>query len=60
MSALASDIAFEAANHLSLAHSLGGATTHVCLGPLIMTKSDDNNAMECRVGLAVAASVKGR
>ena len=23
-----------------------------------MTKSDDNNAMECRVGLAVAASVE--
>ena len=53
-----SDIAFEAADHLSLAHSLGGATTHVCLGPLIMTKSDDNNAMECPVGMAVAASVE--
>ena len=54
----ASDIAFEAADHLSLAHSLGGATTHVCVGPAIMAESDDNDAIESRIGLTIPASVE--
>ena len=46
------DIAFEAKDGLGLAHTLGGATAHVRLGPFIMTKSDNHNAMECSIVLA--------
>ena len=55
----ASDIAFEAADHLSLAHSLGGAPPHVCVGPAIMAESDHNDAIESRIGLTIPTSVKG-
>ena len=49
----ASDIGFEAADNLNLAHPLGGAPPHLCLGPFTLTKSDDNYAMESCVGLTV-------
>ena len=55
---LASNLAFEAAGDLSLAHSLCGAATHVDLGSWVVPESDDNDAMESSVGLAVAAAVE--
>ncbi len=55
---LAGDVAVEATDHLFLAHPLGGATAHICLGPFIMTQPDDYDAVECRVGLSVAAAVE--
>ena len=54
----ASDIAFEATDHLSLANSLGGAPSHVCVGPAIMAESDDNDAIESRIGLTIPTSVE--
>ena len=56
---LASDIAFEATDDFGLAHSLAGTTTQVCLGPAIMTKPGHHDAIESRIGLAVATSVNG-
>ena len=55
---LAGDVAFEAADHLFLAHPLGGATAHVCPGSFVMTQPDDYDAVEGGVGLAVAAAVE--
>ena len=54
----ASNIAFEATDDFGLAHSLAGATEHVCLGPAIMTKPDHNDAIESRIGLTVANAVQ--
>ena len=55
---LASHIALEAADDLSLGHSLCGSSTHVCLGPLIITQPDHNDAIERRVGLSIATAVE--
>ena len=55
---LASNLAFEATDDFSLVHSLAGATAHVCLGPDVMTKPDQDDAIEGRIGLAVAAAVE--
>ena len=55
---LASNIAFETTDDFGLAHSLAGATEHVCLGPAIMTKPDHNDAIESCIGLAVATAVQ--
>jgi hypothetical protein len=53
----ASDIPFQAANYLGLAHSFLSAPLHVSLGSLVITKPDHNNAMESGIGLAVATPV---
>ena len=55
---LAGDVSFEATDDLCLAHSVGGTTAHVCPGSFVMTQSDDYDAVESRVGLAVAAAVE--
>ena len=55
---LASNVAFEATDDLTLAHSLSGAATHVLLGPVIVSEPDDGDAMECCIGLAVASAVQ--
>ena len=55
---LASDISFEAADNLGLAHSFPGAALHVCLGPILMTKPDHNDAIKSGIGLAVATAVE--
>ena len=55
---LASNVAFEATDDFGLAHSLAGATEHVCRGPAIMTKPDHNDAIGSRIGLAVATAVQ--
>ena len=55
---LAGDVAFEAADNFILAHPLGGASAHICPGSLIMTQSDDYDAVEHRFGLAVVAAVE--
>ena len=54
----ASDVAFEAAYDLGLAQALRGAATHVCPGLAIMTKPDEDDAIQSRVGLSVAATVE--
>ena len=54
----ASDIAFEAADDVALAHSLCGSTTHVCPCPRVVSQPDDDYAIERRVGLAVATAVE--
>ncbi len=54
----ASDISFEAADNLGLAHSFRGAASHVCLGPVVKTKPDHNDAMESGIGLTVATAVE--
>ena len=54
----ASDISFEAADNLSVAHSFRGAASHVCLGPVVITKPDHDAAMESGIGLAVATAVE--
>jgi len=54
----ASDISFEAADNLSLAHSFPGAASHVFLGPGIITKPDHHDAIKSGIGLAVAAAVE--
>ena len=55
---LAGEAAFEATDHLGLAHAFGSAAAHVCLGSFVVTQSDDYDAMERRIGLAVAAAVE--
>ena len=40
---LAGYVSFEATNNLSLAHPLGGAVAHICLGSFVMTQPDDYN-----------------
>ncbi len=54
----ASDISFEAADNLGLAHSFPGAASHVCLGPVVITKPDQNDAIKSGIGLAVATAVE--
>ena len=54
----ASDISFKAADNLGLAHSFPGAASHVCLGPLVITKPDHNDAMKSGIGLAVTTAVE--
>ena len=51
-------MAFEATDHLSLAHSLFSATMHVGLGSRVVPKSDDNDAMESSIGLPMSAAVE--
>ena len=48
----ASDISFETADNLGLAHSFPGAASHVCLGLVVMTKPNHNDAIKSGVGLA--------
>ena len=54
----ASNVAFETADDVALAHSLRGSTPHVCLGPRVKAQPDDNYAIESRIGLTVATSVE--
>ena len=54
----ASDIAFETTDYLGLAHPFSGATPHVLPGPGVMTKPDQNDAIESRIGLPVATPVQ--
>ncbi len=55
---LASNMAFEATDDLGLAHSLPGAATHVCLGPVIIAKPDHNDAIKSGISLTVATAVE--
>ena len=52
-----SNIAFETADDVALAHSLRGSTTHICLGAQLVTQPDDY-AIERRIGLAVTSAVE--
>ena len=54
----ASDTAFKATDYCGLAHFLTGSTTHVCLGPQVVTQPDNDYAIERRIGLAVASAVE--
>ena len=54
----ASNIAFETTDDLSLAHSLSGAALHIRLGSVVITKSDQDDAIESLIGLAVATAVQ--
>ena len=54
----ASNIAFEATDNLTLALSVSGAATHILPGPDVMTKPDQDDAIEGRIGLAIAAAVE--
>ena len=54
----ASNIALEAADDLGLAQSLSGAALHVLLGSAVITKSDQDDEIKSRIGLAVAAAVQ--
>jgi hypothetical protein len=53
----ASDISFQASDDLGLAHSFPGATLHICLGSVVITKPDQNDAIESGIGLAIATPV---
>jgi hypothetical protein len=53
-----SDISFEAAYDLSLAHSFLGTASHVFLGPVVITKPDHNDAIKSGISLAIATAVK--
>ncbi len=53
-----SNIAFETADDVALAHSLRGSTTHICLGAQLVTQPDDDYAIERRIGLAVTSAVE--
>ena len=55
---LAGDVAFEAADDLALALALAGAPLDVGLGRLVVAHADEDDPVERRVGLAVAASVE--
>ena len=52
------NIAFETADDITLAQSLGGSSTHVCLGLRVMTQSDDDYAIERGIGLTVTSSLE--
>ena len=54
----ASDIAFKATDDFDLAHSFGGASTQVRLRPQVVAQPDDDYAIQCRIGLAVAPAVE--
>ena len=54
----ASDIAFEATDDFDLAHSFCGSSTQVRLRPQIVAQSDDDYAIERRIGLAIATTVE--
>ena len=51
-------MAFETTDHLFLAHPFGCAAAHVCPGLFVMRQSDDYDAVERRVGLAVSTAVE--
>ena len=52
------NIALETADDVTLTHSLSGSTSHVCLGPGVMTQSDEDYAIERSVGLTVATTIE--
>ena len=52
------NIAFETADDVTLAHSLCGSSTDVCLGLRVMTQPDDDYAIERGIGLTVTSSVQ--
>ena len=54
----ASDISFQATNDFDLAHSLRGSSTQVRLRPQVVAKPDDYYAIQRRICLAIAATVK--
>src|SRR5665647_968288 len=54
---LAGDVAFEAAHDLAFALALAGAAVNVGPGRLVVAHADEDDAVECGVGLAVAAPV---
>jgi hypothetical protein len=54
---LAGDMAFEAADVLALALALVGAPLDVGLGRLVVAHADEDDPVERRVGLSVAAAV---
>ena len=53
-----SNIAFETADDVALAHSLFSSTLHVCLGPQLVTQPDHDDPIERGVGLSVATAVE--
>ena len=53
----ACEVALEAADHLLLGSSLGGAPGHVVPCRLVPAEADNDDAVEGAVGLAVAAAV---
>src|SRR6266496_1561519 len=55
---LAADVAFEAALDLAFALALAGAAVDVGPGRLVVAHADEDDAVECGVGLAVAAPVE--
>src|SRR6266516_2637235 len=55
---LAGDVAFEAAHDLTFALALAGAAVDVGRGGLLVAHADEDDAVECGVGLAVAAPVE--
>ena len=54
----ASDIAFKATDDLDLAHSFCGSSTKVVLCSQIVAQPDDNYAIQCRTGLAIATTIE--
>ena len=55
---LSSHIALQTSDDFSFAHSLCGATTHIRLGPQIVTQPDEDDAIESGVGLTVATTIE--
>jgi hypothetical protein len=55
---LAGDVAFEAADDLSLAFAFGGASCDVVDGGLVKAHANDHRAVESAVGLSVPAVVE--
>ncbi len=54
----ASDIAFEAADDLWLAHSFLRSARHIVRRPLVVAEPDEDDPMESCVGLTVATTVE--
>ena len=55
---LASDISFEATDDLGLGHSFPYPTAHILLRRLMVAQAHKDDAIEGRVGLAVAPSIE--
>src|SRR6266700_6855830 len=55
---LAGDVAFQAADDLAFALAFVGAPFDVVLGRLVVAHADEDDPVERRVGLPVAASVE--
>ncbi len=55
---LAGDVSFQAADHFQAAEPFGAATCHVAAGLVVAAHSGQHDAIQRRVGLAVATSVQ--